>query len=83
MHMSVWPAGQPDLRTRWQDNYPRSAASTRRKACGSIATSMRTVVPPSGVISIRLAARVGVVWLKRSRREFDAGEARDRLAPSC
>ncbi len=29
-HIGV-AAGQPDARTRWQNNHPRSTASTRRK----------------------------------------------------
>ena len=57
-HIGV-AACQPHMRAGWQDDHPRSAASTRRKARGSIPASTRTVVPSDKAISIRLGGRAG------------------------
>ena len=45
-------ACQPDTRPRWQNNHPRSAASTRRKARASTRASTRTDGPSGRAISI-------------------------------
>jgi hypothetical protein len=73
-------ACRPDMRPRWQDDHPRSTASTRRKARGSIPASTRTVVPSDQAISIRSGGRAGMSGGNIGQgRHLDTSQAPDRL----